>query len=267
MPRVLITRPAHDAAPWVADLQARGVDAQALPLIDIRASRHPKALAALDAARARLTDYRAVMFVSGNAAQHFLDKNTTEVLASSCSKATKTRAWTPGPGTTQALLARGVPAHCIDAPAADAAQFDSEALWQQVASQIQPGDMVLIVRGGAPGDVPGPGSGRDWLATQLRAAGALVDFVAAYERHAPQLSPEQLMLAHHSATDGSLWLFSSSEALAHLRQALPTQDWSQARALATHPRIAAAAHAAGFGVVIECKPSFEDVVASIESTP
>ena len=267
MPRVLVTRPAQDAATWVARLQARGVDAVALPLIEIRASHTPQAQAALEAARAQLAGYRAVMFVSGNALQHFLDPNSTQVLAASSDSAIKTRAWTPGPGTLHALLAHGVPAERIDAPAPDAAQFDSEALWQQVAWQIQPGDKVLIVRGGAPGDVPGPGSGRDWLATQLRAAGAQVDFVAAYERHAPHFTPAQLMLARHSAEDGALWLFSSSEALTHLRAALPAQDWHAARALATHPRIAAAARAAGFGLVIECKPSFGDVVASIESAP
>ena len=49
--------------------------------------------------------------------------------------------------------------------------------------------------------------------------------------------------------------------------ALPDQDWGQARALVTHPRIAQAARAAGFGSVQECRPALADVVASIESLP
>ncbi|MEG2631782.1 MAG: uroporphyrinogen-III synthase, partial [Comamonas sp.] len=48
---------------------------------------------------------------------------------------------------------------------------------------------------------------------------------------------------------------------------LPGTDWRQARALATHPRIAAAARQAGFGLVQECRPSLNDVAASIESAP
>ena len=55
---------------------------------------------------------------------------------------------------------------------------------------------------------------------------------------------------------------------ANLRQLLPTQCWQQARAIVTHPRIAAAAQAAGFGVVRLSQPSVQSVaqaVASIES--
>jgi uroporphyrinogen-III synthase len=38
--------------------------------------------------------------------------------------------------------------------------------------------------------------------------------------------------------DGSRWLFSSSEAALFLRQACPDLPLDQAKALATHPRIA-----------------------------
>ena len=72
-------------------------------------------------------------------------------------------------------------------------------------------------------------------------------------------------LAQAAAADGSLWLFTSSQAVAHLAARLPRQDWRQARAMATHPRIAQAARDAGFGVVWESRPRLEEVVASIES--
>jgi uroporphyrinogen-III synthase len=36
--RVIVTRPAAEAAEWVEGLRARGFDAAALPLIDIRAA-------------------------------------------------------------------------------------------------------------------------------------------------------------------------------------------------------------------------------------
>jgi uroporphyrinogen-III synthase len=60
-------------------------------------------------------------------------------------------------------------------------------------------------------------------------------------------------------------LFSSSEAIGNLVQAVPQQSWKQAKALATHPRIAQAARKAGFAVVCESRPTLADVVASIES--
>jgi uroporphyrinogen-III synthase len=121
---------------------------------------------------------------------------------------------------------------------------------------------VLVVRGRDP---QGRSAGRDWLALQIEAAGAQVEFVAVYERRAPGLDDAQQALALRSASDGSVWLFSSSEAVANLRALLPDQSWQQARAVATHPRIAQAARDAGFAVVCESRPALADVVASIES--
>jgi uroporphyrinogen-III synthase len=158
-----------------------------------------------------------------------------------------------------ALCRAGVPAAQIDAPAADARQFDSEALWAAVGRQPWQGRRVLIVRGQGTAAAPG----RDWLAQQLLAAGAQVDFVAVYQRRAPVFTAPQRQLLAAAARDGSVWLFSSSEAVAHL----PPQDWSRARAVATHPRIAEAVRAAGWGVVAESRPALEDIVASIESMP
>lgn len=261
--RVIVTRPAADAAQWVADLAQQGIAASALPLIAIGPS--PAHQAQLQTALAQLAQYRALMFVSGNAVQHFFAQKNALPLVQQALAASKLRAWTPGPGTAHALRALGVAAQHIDGPAPDAAQYDSEALWAQVAPQITPGARVLIVRGCQAGDDAAQGQGRDWLAAQLRAAGAEVDFAIAYQRGAPQWSAAELQQARASATDGALWLFSSSEAVVNLQQLLPQQNWAAAQALATHPRIAQAVRAAGFGHLHECKPAFTDVVASIES--
>ena len=261
-PQVIVTRPEREALQWVQALQARGIAAEALPLIAIGP---PPDAAALQMVRARVLVYRALMFVSGYAAQHFLDPNTALALASQAPAAIKTRVWSPGPGTAETLCALGVPAHCIDRPAHDAAQFDSEALWAQVQGQIAPGDRVLVVRGTEAGAAAQDGTGRAWLAQQLQAAGAQAEFVVAYTRGAPVFTAEQQALVRAALASGALWLLSSSQALAHLCAALPQQDWASARALATHPRIAQAAHAAGFGAVHECRPALDEVSASIES--
>jgi uroporphyrinogen-III synthase len=213
--------------------------------------------------RQRITDYRAIMLVSGNAAQHFFDTNTVLALTGKALVAIKTRVWSPGPGTAQTLQRLGIAAARIDCPAHDAVQFDSEALWAQVQAQITAGDRVLIVRG-AEADAPAHGSGRDWLAQQIQAAGGQVEFVVAYTRSAPVLTPVQMAQAQDGVRQGALWLLSSSQALGHLCAALPQQDWRSARALATHPRIAQAARAAGFGAVHECRPALEDVALAIE---
>lgn len=267
MRRVIVTRPAREAAQWVQQLQARGIQATALPLIAIGPASGPKAQQALQHARAHCTEYRALMFVSGNAVVHFFEQNMPLALDKQALKAIKIRAWAPGPGTARALEQAGVPCSSIDGPAPDAPQFDSETLWQQVAHQVRPGDRVLIVRGRSEGaHETKQGTGRDWLARQIETAGGQVEFVVAYERGAPRFSAAEVALAQQAAQDGSIWLLSSSEAVAHLAQALPTVAWGAAHALATHPRIAEAARAVGFGTVRECRPALDDVVASIEST-
>ena len=259
MPRVIVTRPAPEAARWVREFQASGIDAVALPLIEIVPEPMQGALAQ---ARARLDEYHAVMFVSGNAVHGFLEQKTPHVRVEQALSAINTVAWSPGPGTTAALRAAGWPAARIDAPAADAPQFDSETLWARVAPQASAGRRVLIVRGG---DTQGRIAGRDWLAARLAEAGVQVDQVLAYRRAAPRLGPAQCALAEAAVADGSLWLFSSSEAIANLRAALPRLDVSRAAVLATHPRIAQAARAAGFGTVRDTRPALDAVVASIES--
>lgn len=264
-PRVWVTRPESEARTWVQALQREGLDAQALPLIAIGPCADPAAQIALEAARSGCADARAVMFVSGNAVTYFFESNRPPALISPAEHAPFPRAWAPGPGTVRALRQAGVDPARIDSPAMLAAQFDSEALWAQVQDQIRPGDRVLIVRG-TNGDHPSPqGQGRDWLAQQIQQAGGIVDFVVAYTRSAPAWSAVDRTKAQDAAKDGSLWLFSSSEAVANLQQLLPDVDWGGAQALTTHPRIAQAAQSAGFGRVETCRPALAEVVASIKS--
>lgn len=274
-PRILITRPEPEAAQWVAALQARGIAAQALPLIDISAPSDAATLARLHGAQAAVGhgDYHAIMVVSGQATRQFFGPEVLQKLALLAATGQVPRIWAPGPGTARSVEALGVAPSQIDQPRADASQFDSEALWSQVRPQISPGFRVLIVRGSnedqssastSQGNLQPEGAGREWLAQQLQQAGAQVDKVVAYQRTAPVFTPEQQALAAQAAHDGSIWLLSSSQAVAHL-QTLRPAAWQQARALATHPRIAAAAQALGFGTVGQCRPALKEVAASIES--
>jgi uroporphyrinogen-III synthase len=263
--RVLVTRPAREARQWVHDLQAAGLDALALPLMQVGPVDD---IAALNNAWQHLAEYLGVMFVSGNAVEHFFKPKHALGHDFIDSSATKTRAWATGPGTARALLLAGVHPSRLDAPPADVGQFDSEALWRVVAPQVQRGNKVLIVRGMDAGLAPagGPGMGRDWFASRLASVGAVAEFVVAYQRAAPDFSAQEREVAREAAQDGSVWLLSSTQALHNLMASLPGQSWSGARALATHPRIAAAARAAGFGAVDESRPVLSDIVAHLQNT-
>ncbi|MGJ4749137.1 hypothetical protein ACQV5M_22425, partial [Leptospira sp. SA-E8] len=128
------------------------------------------------------------------------------------------------------MLEAGWPARCIVAPADDAPQFDSEALWSLVGSKVRAGSRVLVVRGvdetsaNAQAGVD-PGSGRDWFAQQVRSAGGDIEFLVSYQRRAPQFNGMQNQRACAAADDGSVWLFSSREAIRNLRRMLQRQDW------------------------------------------
>jgi uroporphyrinogen-III synthase len=257
------------------------MNAVALPLIDVGPVPNKQSL---QEAWARLHTFDAVMFVSSNAVEQFFASNTTVAPVFTAQSAIKTRAFSTGPGTVAALLRAQVALQFLDAPDLQAGQFDSEALWAVVRQQVQPGFRLLIVRGTdmaadtvdvdvdmggkGTGDEPAAGDagqGRDWFAHQAAAAGATVEFVVAYQRMCPQLTAAEQALAQQAASDGSVWLFSSSQAIAHLQACCPKQSWQQARAVVSHPRIGLAAREAGFAVVCESRPTPDALIASIKS--
>jgi uroporphyrinogen-III synthase len=272
--RVIVTRPANEARLWVQALQDAGHEASSLPLIEVGPA--PDAEPLKDAWR-DMAQWDAVMFVSRNAVDQFFKQKPPLARIFTAQAAIKCRAFVPGPGSAEALRQHGADPGWIDGPDEASGQWDSEALWQRVRQRVVPGFRLLIVRGttltgrgGAEDGVPNAdtastGVGRDWLARQVVEAGAHVDFVVAYARTAPVFDAAQQALARTAAQDGSVWLFSSSEAVANLQRSLPDQSWQTARALVTHPRIGLAAREVGFGHVHKVHPALSAVLASIES--
>ena len=282
---IVITRPAAQAVAWQRALQAAGHPVVLLPCLSI----HPAPdLHVLRAAWAQLGQWNALMFVSANAIDAFFAQRPPDRQWPQDAHAP--RAWVPGPASAKALEAAAVPVHLIDAPAAQAEQFDSESLWDQVRSQVGSGFQLLVVRGGRASQEPpaspaassglSVGIGREWLAEQVESAGGSVGWLLAYVRGAPQWTDADYAQAASARDGGAIWLFSSSECVAHLQaltqsahaawrdSAASAQScWSGSVALATHPRIAKAARAAGFGTVHLTRPGLADVLASIESIP
>lgn len=245
-PRVIVTRPRAQAAPWVRALQAQGFQAQSLPLIDIAAASDASSVVR---AWHLLPSVDFVMFVSANAVDQFFALRPFGALWPAGLQAGST-----GAGTTAALCQCGVPAQAIVQPALGEPS-ESEALWRQLSGQSWEDRRVLVVRGE---------EGRNWLAQQFGQAGAAVEFLVAYQRRLPVLDEAESALLAAAAADpvGHVWLFSSSEAVAHLCRLSPQADWSASRAVATHARIAAAARAAGFAQVLEVAPQLEAVAAA-----
>lgn len=256
--RVIVTRPAAQAASWVEALASHGIEAVALPLMRICAPIDSEPVAAV---WQQVDASRLVFFVSANAVVHFFAMRPADA-----SWPAGVLAGSTGPGTTAALRAGGVATAHIVEPAADSAQFDSETLWQQRLRQFDwHGATVHIVRGDG---------GREWLADTLREHGATVNFVAAYRRAEPDWDASALALLARALAQPAdhLWLFSSSESIEHLTRHLaqsnpPLALPAGARALATHPRIAGTARLAGFAQVQLVHPGLADMVASLQSAP
>jgi uroporphyrinogen-III synthase len=246
---LLLTRPRAQAGAWLQRLAALGVQAQALPLIEIAAAE--------DAEPARqawqaLPQARLAMFVSPNAVTHFF-----------AAAASSGRTWpadalaaTVGPGSAQALREAGVPAAQIVQPPPESASLDSEHLWPQLAGHDWQGRLALILRGDG---------GRDWLAERLRERGAEVREYGVYRRRCPHWSQGERQLLGQVLAEPArhVWLFSSSEAIGHLETLAGTgADWSRGLAIATHERIAQRVRSLGMGHVVLARP---DAVAVAEA--
>jgi uroporphyrinogen-III synthase len=242
--RIIVTRPRAQAESLVAELRAGGLDAVALPLIDIAAVCDAQPL---HQAWQQISSLALVMFVSANAVQHFM-----QVRPAGTNWPAQLLAGSTGPGTSAALREAGVPEAALVEPQGEV--FDSEALWARLRSRDWTGRHVLVVRGEG---------GRDWLADQLAAASAHVDFVAAYQRVLPQPDAPWLALRDAALAQPQLhlWALSSSQAVAHLQQLSPGVDWSASTAVAPHPRIVGALQRLGFGQVRLAPVSAEALAA------
>ncbi|MCB2030662.1 MAG: uroporphyrinogen-III synthase, partial [Rhodoferax sp.] len=127
--RVIVTRPLAEAERWVQGLAQQGIEALAVPLIEIRPLAQTGAIAA---AWRRCRQCQAIMFVSAAAVAHFFAARPPDADLGTPEQGP--RLWAPGPGTVAALVRQGVDPRRIDAPAVGSGQYDSEALWAQVGA-------------------------------------------------------------------------------------------------------------------------------------
>jgi len=259
---VVITRPAAQAGPLAARLAALGLPVTVLPLLEIHALTGLEEKAQLADTLARLTDYDLVTFVSPNA----IDK----VFAQLPGWPSGLPIAVVGEGSRLALAAHGVTdANATITSPQDSTRSDSEHLLLALDLPSLRGKRVLIVRGDG---------GRDFLADGLRAAGAEVDFITAYRRAVPVLTPalqatlEKLLQHHHD------WIITSSEALRGLLQLLDllrqqagndgiVVRMQQQHLIVPHARIAQTAAGLGFAHVTLTGSGDAGVLAALQSRP
>lgn len=252
LPRVILTRPAPQAPAWATALTEAGFDVALLPLIDIQPLPAPAPPATLP----DLAQYQAIFPVSPNAIDglvHWL--GPAALSTASC------RFLCPGAGTAQTLMALGVVASRIVQPPAELPQ-DSAQLWQHLQTHhpLQAGQALLVVQGQDAAQAAGP----NWLGLQASALGVAVHSISTYQRSAPDLTVAQAELAQAAAQDGSVWLFSSSQAIANLAALLPEQSWAGTPCIATHPRIGQMAAKYGLHTRV-CPPNLNDIAHALHS--
>jgi uroporphyrinogen III methyltransferase/synthase len=159
--RVLVTRPESQSGGRLEALRAAGAEALVVPVIRIVALAHP---AALDAALARLDAYDALLFTSANGVVHFVRRAREHGVAL---EGLRAPAWCVGPATARAAFEAGLPVHRVPE------RFDAGGLLATIVRVSPPEGRRFLL--------PRAAKARDTLPVGLRAAGAAVDAVPAYE--------------------------------------------------------------------------------------
>lgn len=239
---IVVTRPARQAAGLVALIESAGGRAIRFPALDIEPVDSP----ALDGVAKTLTSYDLAIFISRNAVEEGL------------ARVRKVGAWPAGlaaaavgAATRQALEAHGV-ANVI----APAGQADSEALLALAPLQAVSGRRIVVFRGIG---------GRESIAEELRARGAVVDYAECYRRVRPKSDAQPLIDAwRHGAVHAVT--VSSAEGLANLDALLgaPGKDLlTTTPVFVPHPRVAEAARLLGVAKAVVAGPADNDMLRAL----
>ena len=242
--RILVTRPAAQAASLAAMIADQGGEALRFPLFDIGPADD---LVPLQQAIERFDDYDVAVFISPNAVEFSMPR----ILAN--------RSWPDtlqaaaiGPSTVAELAGHGVMR--VIAPVE---RFDSEALLELPEFQAERvvGKKVLILRGNG---------GREWLTETLLKRGAEVVAVTCYRRSAPADGAPVLSLLRSNGLDALT--LSSSEGLHNLLALLDTEAYERLRnvpVFVPHRRIIDIAAQLGLKKLILTGPADAGILAGL----
>ncbi|MHC8369188.1 uroporphyrinogen-III synthase [Pseudomonas sp. ZT5P21] len=232
--RLLLTRPADEAAALSEVLAQAGVFSSSLPLLEI------EPIPASDTMREvirQLDRYCAVIVVSKPAARMAVD-----LISQYWPQPPRLKWFSVGAATAQILDDHGLD---VSFPGEG---DDSEALLELAPLReavARPDPRVLIMRGEG---------GRELLAERLRELGASVEYLELYRRDLPQYPPAALPERIKAERLNGL-VVSSGQGFEHLHQ-LAGDTWAQLAQLplfVPSPRVAELARAAGAQTVVDCR--------------
>jgi uroporphyrinogen-III synthase len=246
--RVLVTRPRNQAVALARLIEEAGGEAVLFPALEITGPADP---AALDRLLDRLGEFDITIFVSRNAARFGLKRLRGLGLALPSRLAVAA----VGEGTARVLHELGVVRVLTPAE-----RTDSEGLLAAAALQNVAGRRVVIFRGQG---------GRELLAEELRARGALVEYAECYRRLRPAQDVQPLL---ERLARGALDIvtLTSAEALDNLLAMAGEDGAARLRRLpvvVVSARLAAACRAAGFAhePLVSRAPSDEAIVAALRA--
>ena len=190
---VLVTRPRTQATELVDAIEALGGTAYCFPVIEIA----PFSELDVNNSVARLGQPDITVFISRNAVEHGIQFSGNAEIA------------VIGPATARAVEAAG---RVVDIQPADG--FDSEHLLAEPRLRDVSGQTVRIIRGN---------DGRELLAEELKARGAIVEYLSVYERRLPTVSADSAADLEARWREGRITVVTvmSVQSLANLVELLP----------------------------------------------
>ncbi len=188
---IVVTRACAQASALTAKLEELGARVAEVPAIRIVP---PASYAPLDAAIAKLETYNWLIFTSANGVEAFLAR--LRAAGRDCRALHAAKIAAIGSGTARALAGVGITADLVPAT------YKAEELADALREQLRPGDRILLARAKI---------AREVLPERLRACGAAVDVVTAYETVCDSAGRETLLrLLEEGAADAVTFTSSST---------------------------------------------------------
>ena len=242
--RVLVTRPAEQAGSLIEKLEELGAECLLQPAIRIGP---PTDWGPLDAALQRLDSFDWIVFSSANGVRAFCDRLSSA--GRDARALAQAKIAVIGPGTADELLTY----HLF--PDLQPAEFRAEALAEGLATQVR-GKRCLLIRASR---------GREVLAEQLNAAGAIVEQAVAYSStDVTEADPEVAAALVAGHID---WVTVTSSAIARSLASLFGDDLRRAKLASISPITSATLRELGHEPAVEAAEyTMDGVVQAIRGT-
>ncbi len=225
--RIVVTRPREQADDLCARLAELGADVLLQPAIEIGPVADPRPI---DAVLDRLGEFQWLVFSSANGVRSLLDRLLER---DDVRRLAGVRLAAIGPATADELRRYALRAELVPE------EFRAEGLAAALKGRVR-GERVLLARASR---------GRELLADELRAAGALVEQVVVYESR--DVSGPDPAVAEALAAGRVTWVTVTSSAIARSLAALFGPQLKRARLASISPVTSETLRQAGYDVAAE----------------